>query len=83
MKEWSIHIAVRLTCQIDTVYIVTYFCTPFELSAWQSTLDVITDISSKINSTGETTLELDSHADTCDYAPCQQAHKNLMCLLWC
>jgi len=25
----------------------------------------ITDISSKINSTGETTLELDSHADTC------------------
>ncbi len=25
----------------------------------------ITDISSKLNSTGETTLELDSHADTC------------------
>ena len=25
----------------------------------------ITDLSSKINSTGETTLELDSHADTC------------------
>ncbi len=25
----------------------------------------ITELSSKINSTGETTLELDSHADTC------------------
>ena len=25
----------------------------------------ITDLSSKINSTGENTLELDSHADTC------------------
>ncbi len=26
----------------------------------------ITDLSTKINSIGETTLELDSHADTCD-----------------